>query len=221
MVCSSVSGSLSHRYGCYGTARGWCRAIHQHRNQLLTGALGIFAVVFAACNSGSISCSPIISPSMSVRHCSVCYLPAAWQRRPQPTIIFLLFNELREIVETVRVRRRRRAKWLSIPSCSGVAVSAERRARALPVVQWPDIRGSAIFAPHQVMGFIDHQQIPFGSQRCSRRCLLRRAKSSEQITAVRCRTGCKHHAELRHNAHHKQSKAQVETAQHFYQPLML
>ncbi len=221
MVCSSRFGILSHRYACYGTARGWCRGDPQHRNQLLTGALGIFAVAVCSCNSGSISCSPIISPSMFSSHCSVCYLPAAWQRRPQPDDNFLLFNELRKIVETVRVQQTRRAKWLSIPSCSGVAVSSRTPARALPVVQWPDIHGLAHLRPHQVMRFIDHQQVPFGFTESSRRCLLRRAKSSEQITSCSCQTGCKHRAELRHNAHHQIAKAQVETAQHFYQPLML
>ncbi len=189
MVCSSRFGKPFTPYACYGTARGWCRGDPSASKPFLTGALCIFAVAVCCLQQRLISCSPIISPSMFSSSLLSLYLPAAWQRHLLPDDNFSALQELREIVETVRVQQTQTGEVASIPSCSGVAVSSRTPGTCSAVVQWPDIRDSAHLHSTPGDGFIDHQQIPFGFTEMFQTLLLRRAKSSEQITSCSVSNG--------------------------------
>ncbi len=189
MVCSSRFGNPFTPFACYGTARGWCRGDPSASKPVLTGALGIFAVAVCCLQQRLISCSPIISPSMFSSSLLSLFLPAAWQRRPQPDDNFSALQQLRKIVETVRVQQTQTGEVASIPSCSGVAVSSRTPGTCSAVVQWPDIHGLAHLRSTPGDGFIDHQQVPFGFTEMFQALFLRRAKSSEQITSCSVSNG--------------------------------
>ena len=199
-------------------------AIHQHRNQLLTGALGIFAVA-VCCLQQRLD---ILLADHLAEH--VQFVIAQFVTCQQHgngvrnrTIIFLLFNELREIVETVRVQQTQTGEVAFHPQLfRGCGQQQNARHVLCQLFNGLIFAARRIFAPHQMMGFIDHQQVPLGFTEMFQTLFattgkIQRANHQlfgiERVVSIVLSFGI--------TLIIKQSKAQVETAQHFYQPLML
>ena len=139
------------------------------------------------------------------------------------TIIFLLFNELRKIVETVRVQQTQTGEVAFHPQLfRGRGQQQNARHVLCQLFNGLIFAARRIFAPHQMMGFIDHQQVPLGFTEMFQTLFattgkIQRANHQlfgiERVVSIVLSFGI--------TLIIKQSKTQVETAQHFYQPLML
>ena len=139
-------------------------AVHQHGDQLLARGFCAFAIAVGGLQQRF----NILLANQFAQHIQIIIAEFVARQQQRDgvgyrTIIVLFFNKLREIVETVRVKQtqtREVAFHTQLLRRCGQQQDARHALgqlfNSLILAAW------RLFAPHQVVRFIDHHQIPLG-----------------------------------------------------------
>ena len=198
--------------------------VHQHGDQLLARGLGIIAVAVGRLQERfDILFADQIAQRVQLG--VVQLIPGQQQGDGvgNRTVVLLLFNKLSEIMETVRVEQAQAGEVALHPELFRRRGEQQNARHALGQLFNSLIFAAwRVFAPHQMVRFIDDHQVPFGIAQVLQALLaaaheVQRADNQlfgfERVNGVVLRFGVALIV--------KQRKAQVKAAQHFHQPLVL
>ena len=199
-------------------------AIHQHGDQLLARIGSAVAIAVRGLQQRL----DILLAHQLAQHIEIV-IAQAFARQQQRdgvgyrTVVLLLINKLGEIMETVRIEQAQTRKVALHTELFRRRGQQQNARHALGQLFNGEIFAARLFfAPHQVVRFIDHQQIPLGITEVFEALLaaaheIERADHQlfglERVIAIVLRFGI--------TIVIKQRKAQVEAAQHLNQPLVL
>ena len=139
-------------------------AVHQHRDQLLARGLGIFAIAVGGLQQRlDILLADQIAQGIEF---AIAQLVARQQQRDgvgHRTVVLLFFDKLFKIVEAVRIQQTQ-ARKMALHSQLFRRRGQQQDTRHALSQLFNSLIFTArrLFAPHQVVRFVDHHQVPLG-----------------------------------------------------------
>ena len=139
-------------------------AVHQHRDQLLARGLGVFAIAVGGLQQRlDILLADQIAEGIEF---VIAQLVARQQQGDgvgHRTVVLLFFDKLREIVEAVRIQQAQARKVALHPQLFRRRGQQQNARHALgQLFNSLIFAARGVFAPHQMVRFIDHHQVPLG-----------------------------------------------------------